>query len=77
MKARKDAGESKRAKRGGRPVESATAAAAGGQQTEMSQYIFTFELLRQYPNVRTYMLKQPLQKSFKDQVSELLGGKKR
>jgi hypothetical protein len=46
-------------------------------QAEMSQYIFTFELLRQYPNVRTYMLKQPLQKSFKDQVSELLGGKKR
>ncbi len=74
---KKGAGESKRTKRGGRPAESSSAAAAGAHPAEMSQYIFTSELLRQYPNVRTYMLKQPLQKSFKDQVSELLGGKKR
>jgi hypothetical protein len=48
-----------------------------GRQAEMSQYIFTFELLRQYPNLRAYIMKQPLQKSFKDQIGELLGGKKR
>ncbi len=75
MKARKGNGRPQQARKAGKP--SSAQAAAGGSQTEMSQYIFTFELLRQYPNVRTYMLKQPLQKSFKDQVSELLGGKKR
>lgn len=73
---KKAAGEPRRPKKGTAGAGS-TAAAEGGHQAEMSQYIFTFELLRQYPNVRTYMLKQPLQKSFKDQVSELLGGKKR
>ncbi len=50
--------------------------AAGGEQ-QVSQYIFAFEMLRQYPNVRAYIIKQPLQKSFKDQIGELLGGKKR
>lgn len=77
MKVGKGAGGSKRTKKVGRAESSSMPAAEGGHQAEMSQYIFTFELLRQYPNVRTYMLKQPLQKSFKDQVSELLGGKKR
>ena len=70
---RKAGGENRQ---GGKKGDKASAAQAD-KQNEMSQYIFTFELLRQYPNVRTYMLKQPLQKSFKDQVSELLGGKKR
>ncbi len=76
MKARKgNGGRQLQARKAGKA--SSAQAQTGGNQTEMSQYIFTFELLRQYPNVRTYMLKQPLQKSFKDQVSELLGGKKR
>ncbi len=76
MKARRgNGGREQQARKAGK--SSSAQAAAGVNQTEMSQYIFTFELLRQYPNVRTYMLKQPLQKSFKDQVSELLGGKKR
>ncbi len=71
----KAAADQKRAKKGGRA--SLPVAAGDGHQDEMSQYIFTFELLRQYPNVRTYIIKQQLQKSFKDQFAELLGGKKR
>jgi hypothetical protein len=47
------------------------------QDEHVSQYIFTFELLRQYPNIRSYLIKQPLKKSFGDTISELLGSKKK
>ena len=43
----------------------------------MSQYIFTFEVIKQYPTVRSYIIKQPLRRSFKDAFSELLGGGQR
>ncbi|MDD5171831.1 MAG: hypothetical protein PHF60_02230 [Candidatus ainarchaeum sp.] len=42
----------------------------------MSQYFFTFEVLKQYPTVRSYIIKQPLRRSFKDTVAGLLGGSK-
>jgi hypothetical protein len=42
----------------------------------MSQYFFTFEVLKQYPTIRSYIIKQPLRRSFKDTISELLGGAK-
>ncbi len=77
---RKSAGGRKRAEqsaKSGPGKKGQTAAAAAEQAAEMSQYVFAFELLRQYPNVRAYIIKQPLQKSFKDQLGELLGGKKR
>lgn len=43
----------------------------------MSTYVFTFELTRQYPTVRSFMVKQPLKRSFFDNFSELLGGSKK
>jgi hypothetical protein len=43
----------------------------------MSQYVFTFELIRQYPTVRSFLVKQPLKRSFADTFSELLGGNKK
>ncbi|VVC04266.1 Uncharacterised protein [Candidatus Bilamarchaeum dharawalense] len=43
----------------------------------ISDYVFSFELTRQYPTVRSYLLKQPLKKSFKETFLELFGtGKK-
>lgn len=42
----------------------------------MSQYYFTFEVVKQYPTVRSYILKQPLRRSFMDSVGELLGGQR-
>lgn len=42
----------------------------------MSQYFFTFEIVRQYPTVRSYIIKQLLRRSFKDALSELIGGGK-
>ncbi|MFN7991758.1 MAG: hypothetical protein U0R44_06405 [Candidatus Micrarchaeia archaeon] len=47
------------------------------QEEHRSEYIFAFELLRQYPNLRSFIIKQPLKKSFKDTVGELFGGKKK
>ncbi len=70
MKKRAKAGPKERSR-------SQPAGAESAQQAEMSQYVFSFELLRQYPNVRSYIIKQQLNKSFKDQLGELLGGKKR
>jgi len=42
-----------------------------------SQYIFSFEMLRQYPTVRSFIVKGQLKKSFGDTVSELFGGSKK
>ncbi len=47
------------------------------EEPQMSQYIFTFELIRQYPTVRSFLVKQPLKRSFSDTFSELLGGNKK
>ncbi|MCI0503925.1 hypothetical protein L0Y65_04400 [Candidatus Micrarchaeota archaeon] len=43
----------------------------------ITQYIFTFELIRQYPTVRSFIVKQPLKRSFKDTVDEFFGGNKK
>ncbi|MEW6035745.1 MAG: hypothetical protein AB1529_03975 [Candidatus Micrarchaeota archaeon] len=47
------------------------------EEPQMSQYIFTFELIRHYPTVRSFLVKQPLKRSFSDTFSELLGGNKK
>ncbi len=43
----------------------------------MTEYVFTFEMLRQYPNVRSFIIKQPMKKSFGDSIAELIGGSKK
>jgi|WetSurMetagenome_2_1015567.scaffolds.fasta_scaffold80731_3 hypothetical protein len=55
----------------------AAAAESAGQETPITQYIFTFELIRHYPTVRSFIVKQPLKRSFKDTMSELFGGNKK
>jgi hypothetical protein len=52
-------------------------AEGAGQEAPITQYIFTFELIRHYPTVRSFIVKQPLKRSFKDTVSELFGGNKK
>lgn len=39
----------------------------------MSTYIFSFELTKQYPTVRSFIIKMPLKKSFSDSLADLLG----
>jgi hypothetical protein len=34
-------------------------------------------MLKQYPTVRSFIIKQPLKKSWSDGMMELLGGKKK
>ena len=43
----------------------------------MTEYIFAFEILRQYPTVRSFIIKAPLNKSFKDMVKDLFGSPKK
>jgi len=64
---------SRKQEAGGYAQETETSA----QETPITQYIFTFELIRQYPTVRSFIVKQPLKHSFKDTVSELFGGNKK
>ncbi|MFH1785354.1 MAG: hypothetical protein ABH842_02915 [Candidatus Micrarchaeota archaeon] len=45
------------------------------QTNILSDYIFNFELTRQYPTTRAYLLKKPLKKSFKDSFFELFGSR--
>ncbi len=42
-----------------------------------SQYFFSFEMIRQYPTIRSFIVKGQLKKSFGDTVSELFGGSKK
>lgn len=60
---------------GGGIKEAATAPSEPGLIP--SQYIFTFELIRHYPTTRSFIIKQPLSRSFKDTLSELFGGNKK
>lgn len=63
------------------PASAPRAAQPAGGGTEPgavpSTYIFTFELIRHYPTTRSFIVKQPLKRSFKDTVSELFGGNKK
>jgi hypothetical protein len=67
----------KRKPRASGPKNAPRPKAAAAPRAEMSTYIFTFELMKQYPTVRSFIIKQPLRKSFRDTFSELLGGAKK
>jgi hypothetical protein len=58
-------------------AEETTKAATDEKSEKMSQYIFTFELLRSYPSIRSFIVKQPLKHSFNDTLAELFGGNKK
>lgn len=45
------------------------------EQVEIKEYFFAFEVMRQYPPSRSYVLKAPLKKSFKDTLAELFVGR--
>ncbi|MFH0737946.1 MAG: hypothetical protein V1827_04610 [Candidatus Micrarchaeota archaeon] len=49
----------------------------GGASEKMSQYFFTFEVVKQYPTVRSFIMKAPLKRSFGDSFMELVGGSKK
>jgi len=42
----------------------------------MSQRIYSFDLLKNYPHGRKYLMKMPLNTSFLDSIKELIFGKK-
>ena len=46
-------------------------------EQQMSEYYFNFELVKQYPHVRSFIIKQPLKRSLGDTFAELLGGSKK
>jgi hypothetical protein len=62
-----------------KPVTPSSGPEAGNQKmgVEISQYIFAFELLKHYPTVRSFMIKQPMKRSFGDTVKELFGSTKK
>jgi hypothetical protein len=43
----------------------------------MAEHVFTFELVRHYPYVRSYILKKPLKRPVTDVISELFTGRNR
>ncbi len=45
------------------------------QEVEIKEYFFAFEILKQYPYTRSYIVKAPMKKSFKDTISELFVGR--
>ena len=47
------------------------------KEPEMSEYYFSFDLVKKYPHVRSFIIKEPLKKSLGDTVTELLGGSKK
>jgi hypothetical protein len=47
----------------------------GADEIEIQGYFFAFEILRQYPYTRSYIMKAPLKKSLKDTISELFVGR--
>lgn len=70
----------KRRKGGGAKIpgmQAEGAQEAPGQEAVMSQYFFTFELIKQYPTTRSFIIKAPMKRSFKDTVGELFGGNKK
>ena len=42
----------------------------------MAARIYSFDLMKNYPQARKYLIKMPLKTSFVDSVKELLFGKK-
>jgi hypothetical protein len=37
----------------------------------LSDYVFSFELIKQYPSLRSYIIKRQLKKSLNDSILEL------
>lgn len=44
---------------------------------QIKEYFFAFEMVKQYPYTRSYIIKQPLKKSFKETLGELFVGRNR
>ncbi len=47
-----------------------------GKRTAIKEYFFAFEIMKKYPYSRSYIIKAPLKKSFKDTFAELFVGQK-
>ncbi|MBU0526860.1 hypothetical protein KKE92_00105 [Candidatus Micrarchaeota archaeon] len=45
------------------------------EEVVIKEYFFAFEIIKMYPYTRSYVLKAPLKKSFKDTISELFVGR--
>ncbi len=45
------------------------------EEVVIKEYFFAFEIIKKYPYSRSYVLKAPLKKSFKDTISELFVGR--
>ena len=45
------------------------------EDIEIKDYFFAFEVLKQYPYSRSYIIKAPMKKSLKDAVAELFVGR--
>lgn len=47
------------------------------ERTEIKDFIFTFEVLQQYPHVRSFIMKKPLKKHIGEAFMELFDGSKK
>jgi hypothetical protein len=70
-------GRRKKGRNAGSPPQSQASAETPAPEATISQYFFTFELIKQYPTTRSFIVKQPLKRSFKDTFGELFGGNKK
>lgn len=59
----------------GAPKKEAKAPEEDGHAEPIKEYFFAFEILKQYPYTRSYIIKAPMKKSFKDTISELFVGR--
>ncbi|MBU0591049.1 hypothetical protein KKF81_04265 [Candidatus Micrarchaeota archaeon] len=55
-------------------VHSDSSRGQNGNKHPTIQYIFTFEMVRNYPTKRGFILKKPLKRPIKDVVFELFNG---
>jgi len=47
---------------------------AEGGREKKPDYIYTFEIVHQYPSIRSFISKRPLKRSFMDGIMEMLVG---
>jgi len=47
------------------------------EEVEIATYIYSFEIIHHYPNVRKFLIQRPLKSSFKDTFTELFFGNKK
>jgi len=47
---------------------------AEGVREKKPDYIYTFEIVHQYPSIRSFISKRPLKRSFTDGIMEMLVG---